>query len=61
MVNLIKWYLWRRWHFIHWCMDPYMEINGELINTMYKVNFAGCRETPHINRDMAMIASRIKK
>lgn len=60
-MNILRWYLWRRWVFINWCKDPYMEINDTLVNNLYTVDFAGCRSNPSIHRDMVNIASRMVK
>lgn len=48
-MNIIKWFLWRRWEFKIWIKGSKAE---PLSSNIYKTNFGGCRKHPVIHRDM---------
>ncbi|QGZ13429.1 hypothetical protein KLPPOU148_040 [Klebsiella phage vB_KpnM_15-38_KLPPOU148] len=53
MIQILKWFLWRRWKLKHWRKEG--GFNDVFLRNCHNCNLAGCRKHPVIYNDMCRI------
>lgn len=57
MIQIIKWFIWRRWVLKNWVKSG---VNNNFLSNCHNCNIAGCRKHPVIYNDMCRIVRGVK-